>query len=113
MNAMTQAASLAGSNCFEDAASAQMERLVPTSAACTASATGTAGSGPRPPRRAVPPGPAAEFRDDDTGAHIVRMGFLAGHWRLRLGQTGRTGPMLLRKAAPMHDIGKIGIPDAC
>ena len=28
MNAMTQAASLAGSNCFEDAASAQMERLV-------------------------------------------------------------------------------------
>jgi hypothetical protein len=29
------------------------------------------------PRRAAAPGAAAEFRDDDTGVHIVRMGFLA------------------------------------
>lgn len=54
---------------------------------------------------------AAEFRDDDTGVHIVRMGFLAGALATRLGQTDAHAS-LLRQAAPMHDVGKIGICDA-
>lgn len=53
---------------------------------------------------------AAEYRDDDTGLHIVRIGFLAEALALRMGQS-RHYAELLRKAAPMHDIGKIGIPD--
>ncbi|MDE1947225.1 MAG: HD domain-containing protein [Burkholderiales bacterium] len=53
---------------------------------------------------------AAEYRDDDTGAHIVRMGFLAEALALSLGEDAGWAAML-RKAAPMHDIGKIGIPD--
>jgi putative two-component system response regulator len=53
---------------------------------------------------------AAEYRDDDTGAHIVRMGFLAERLALKVGQSAEDAAML-RKAAPMHDVGKIGIPD--
>ncbi|HNW64777.1 MAG TPA: HD domain-containing protein [Piscinibacter sp.] len=53
---------------------------------------------------------AAEFRDDDTGVHIVRMGFLAEALALALGQNAAWSK-LLRMAAPMHDIGKIGVPD--
>jgi putative two-component system response regulator len=53
---------------------------------------------------------AAEFRDDDTGVHIVRMGFLAEALALALGQNAAWAK-LLRMAAPMHDIGKIGVPD--
>ncbi|MFO1326204.1 MAG: HD domain-containing protein [Rubrivivax sp.] len=54
---------------------------------------------------------AAEFRDDDTGAHIVRMGFLAEALALLAGEPPHWAAML-RLAAPMHDVGKIGIPDA-
>ena len=54
---------------------------------------------------------AAEFRDDDTGVHIVRIGYLAGALALRLGWS-EPAASLLRQAAPMHDVGKIGIPDA-
>jgi len=54
---------------------------------------------------------AAEYKDDDTGVHIVRIGFLAEALALRLG-CGRDWSQLLRKAAPMHDVGKIGIPDS-
>jgi putative two-component system response regulator len=53
---------------------------------------------------------AAEYRDDDTGAHIVRMGFLAEQLGLLAGMDAVDAAML-RKAAPMHDVGKIGIPD--
>ncbi|APW37243.1 phosphohydrolase [Rhodoferax koreense] len=53
---------------------------------------------------------AADFRDDDTGVHIVRIGFLAEALALKLGQSLSFARML-RKAAPMHDIGKIGTPD--
>lgn len=53
---------------------------------------------------------AAEYKDDDTGVHIVRIGFLAEALALYLGQSVSYAT-LLRKAAPMHDIGKIGIPD--
>ena len=53
---------------------------------------------------------AAEYRDDDTGQHIVRMGFLAEALALARGEDP-VWALMLRKAAPMHDIGKIGIPD--
>jgi len=53
---------------------------------------------------------AADFKDDDTGVHIVRIGFLSEALALLLGQD-RAWADMLRKAAPMHDIGKIGIPD--
>jgi putative two-component system response regulator len=53
---------------------------------------------------------AAEYRDDDTGAHIVRMGFLAEQLALAAGMP-EDDALMLRKAAPMHDVGKIGIPD--
>ena len=55
-------------------------------------------------------GRAAEFRDDDTGIHITRMSRFAARVALEIGlDTERTE--LLLHAAPMHDIGKIGIPD--
>ncbi len=53
---------------------------------------------------------AAEARDDDTCVHIVRIGFLAEALALLLGCT-QDFARLLRRAAPMHDIGKIGTPD--
>lgn len=54
---------------------------------------------------------AADFRDDDTGVHMVRIGYLAEALALALGQPAAFARML-RRAAPMHDVGKIGIPDA-
>lgn len=54
---------------------------------------------------------AAEYKDDDTGIHIVRIGFLAEALALYLGQD-RAWALMLRKAAPMHDVGKIGTPDS-
>ena len=53
---------------------------------------------------------AAELKDDDTGMHIVRIGFLAEALALKLGQPQAFARML-RRAAPMHDVGKIGTPD--
>ncbi|CAM3787131.1 HD-GYP domain-containing protein [Roseateles saccharophilus] len=53
---------------------------------------------------------AAEMRDDDTGAHIVRLGYLAEALARLMGVAPERAQML-RLAAPMHDIGKIGIPD--
>jgi putative two-component system response regulator len=54
---------------------------------------------------------AAEYKDNDTGVHIVRIGFLAEALALYLGQP-KDFALQLRKAAPMHDVGKIGIPDS-
>lgn len=53
---------------------------------------------------------AADLKDDDTGTHIVRLGYLSEALALLLGQKPKQAEML-RKAAPMHDVGKIGIPD--
>src|SRR4029077_820053 len=54
---------------------------------------------------------AAEFRDDDTGAHILRVGRFA---RIIGEQLGVAVELLdvLEAAAQLHDVGKIGIPDA-
>ena len=54
---------------------------------------------------------AAEFRDPETGAHIQRMAHYSRLIADRLGQTAEEQELILQ-AAPMHDIGKIGIPDA-
>jgi response regulator RpfG family c-di-GMP phosphodiesterase len=53
---------------------------------------------------------AAEYRDPETGAHILRM---AHYSRLIGSQLGLPDSELdlLLEAAPMHDIGKVGIPD--
>lgn len=53
---------------------------------------------------------AAEFRDDDTGQHTQRVGRLAGALAAACGAEPRQVE-LIAKAAPLHDVGKIGIPD--
>jgi len=53
---------------------------------------------------------AAEYRDEGTGAHIQRMSHYAAHLARRIGLNGEMVESILY-AAPMHDIGKIGIPD--
>ncbi len=55
-------------------------------------------------------GKAAEFRDEETGNHILRMSHTAALLARRLGWSGDAVDLILN-AAPMHDIGKIGIPD--
>jgi HD-GYP domain-containing protein (c-di-GMP phosphodiesterase class II) len=54
---------------------------------------------------------AAEFRDDDTGQHTRRVGDLSVTIAARLGLPDAELE-LIRLAAPLHDIGKIAIPDA-
>ncbi len=54
---------------------------------------------------------AAEYRDDDTGIHIVRMGLIAEKLSQLLGEPEEFC-FLMRLAAPMHDVGKIGVPDS-
>lgn len=54
---------------------------------------------------------AAEYRDDDTGFHIYRMSEYAAAIARALGQN-REWTDRLRLASPMHDVGKIGIPDS-
>ena len=53
---------------------------------------------------------AGEFRDDDTGQHTHRVGLVACLMAQRLGLSEFQCDMILR-AAPLHDVGKIGIPD--
>ena len=53
---------------------------------------------------------AAECKDEDTGAHVQRVGHYAAAIARRTGQTAEFVDMLMY-AAPMHDVGKIGIPD--
>ncbi len=55
-------------------------------------------------------GRAAEFKDDITGLHVLRM----SHYARLLGSAAGMGEDeadLLFHAAPMHDVGKIGVPD--
>ncbi len=54
---------------------------------------------------------AAEFRDTETGDHIKRMTEYALTIGREIGLTDKQ-LALLRLGAPMHDIGKVGIPDA-
>jgi putative two-component system response regulator len=54
---------------------------------------------------------AAEYRDDDTGEHTRRVGATAAHIASELGLAGERIE-LIRQAAPLHDIGKLGVSDA-
>jgi len=54
---------------------------------------------------------AGEFRDGETGQHTRRVGELAARLARALGRPDEEVEML-RVTAPLHDIGKIGIPDA-
>lgn len=53
---------------------------------------------------------AAEYRDEETGAHIYRMSHYSRTIALTAGLSTEEADLLLQ-AAPMHDVGKIGIPD--
>ncbi|MEO5368382.1 MAG: HD domain-containing protein [Magnetococcus sp. WYHC-3] len=55
-------------------------------------------------------GRAAEYKDNETGLHVIRM----SHYSRILAQAAGLPPErveLVFQSAPMHDIGKIGIPD--
>jgi putative two-component system response regulator len=56
-------------------------------------------------------GIAAEFRDGDTGNHVIRVGCFSRAIAAALNMHQSFLEMLLM-AAPLHDIGKIGIPDS-
>lgn len=56
-------------------------------------------------------GRAAEYRDNETGLHVVRMSHYSRILALAAG-LGEARAEEIMNAAPMHDIGKIGIPDA-
>jgi PAS domain S-box-containing protein len=54
---------------------------------------------------------AGEYRDDETSQHTERVGVLAAEIGARLGLSEES-VALLREAAPLHDIGKLAIPDS-
>ena len=54
---------------------------------------------------------AAEYRDDETGHHAQRVGHTAALIGRKLGLSDEQ-VVLIRRAAPLHDVGKIGIPDS-
>jgi len=56
-------------------------------------------------------GRAAEFKDNETGNHVLRMSHYARLIALAHG-LGEEAAGIILNTAPMHDIGKIGIPDA-
>ncbi len=56
-------------------------------------------------------GRAAEFKDNETGNHVLRMSHYARLIALAHGLGERASEIIFH-TAPMHDIGKIGIPDA-
>ena len=56
-------------------------------------------------------GKAGEFRDSETGHHVVRVGYFT----MEIAKTLGLGSQFTREiflASPLHDIGKIGIPDS-
>jgi putative two-component system response regulator len=55
-------------------------------------------------------GRASEFRDNETGLHIIRMSHYSYLMARELGVNQSWADLVLN-AAPMHDVGKIGVPD--
>lgn len=55
-------------------------------------------------------GRAAEIKDNETGLHVIRMSHYARLIAEKL-SFGKAWADLIFNAAPLHDIGKIGIPD--
>jgi len=56
-------------------------------------------------------GHAAEYRDEETGNHIIRMSKMCALLAQKAGWSEQQCDLIV-SASPMHDIGKIGIPDA-
>jgi len=54
---------------------------------------------------------ASEERDNETGAHVRRIGLFAAELARLLGWSPEEVDAI-RAAAPMHDLGKVGVPDA-
>lgn len=54
---------------------------------------------------------AAEYKDNETGLHVIRMSHYAQVLAKAVGYSSAAAENLMH-AAPMHDVGKIGIPDA-
>jgi putative two-component system response regulator len=54
---------------------------------------------------------ASEYRDDETGSHVIRVGRYAAVIAKQLGLPSDQVAMI-EQAATLHDVGKIGIPDA-
>ncbi len=54
---------------------------------------------------------AAEYRDDDTGEHTKRVGQMSAQIAQALGLP-EPEVELIRRASPLHDVGKIAIPDS-
>jgi putative two-component system response regulator len=54
---------------------------------------------------------AAEFRDDHTGRHTERVGQMSALIARQIGLPD-SQVSLIRRAAPLHDVGKLGVPDA-
>jgi putative two-component system response regulator len=52
----------------------------------------------------------SEYQDDDTSQHTKRIGALAGMLARSLGQSSEQVE-LFKLAAPLHDIGKVGVPN--
>ena len=55
-------------------------------------------------------GRAAEYRDNETGMHVIRMSRLSARLAKEINLTDEECQLMLQ-ASPMHDVGKIGIPD--
>ena len=55
-------------------------------------------------------GLAAEYKDNETGMHVIRMSHFSRLLGVAAGLSEQAADDLLH-AAPMHDVGKIGIPD--
>lgn len=53
---------------------------------------------------------AAEFRDNDTGKHVIRVGLYSALIARAIG-LGEDYAQRIEQAAKLHDVGKIGIPD--
>ncbi|MCW7481644.1 HD domain-containing phosphohydrolase [Leptospira kanakyensis] len=55
-------------------------------------------------------GMASEYKDNETGMHVIRMSHYSQSLALAYGYSNEAAEEILN-AAPMHDVGKIGIPD--
>lgn len=55
-------------------------------------------------------GMASEYKDNETGMHVIRMSHYSQTLALAFGYSSEQAEEILN-AAPMHDVGKIGIPD--
>ncbi|MBT9511120.1 MAG: HD domain-containing protein [Acidovorax sp.] len=108
---LAQSQSAGGATCFDEAAAEQMLRFIEDFGHVYRERNKALEDITRAHNEVLPQlCMAAEARGDDTSVHIARIGFLAEALALLVGSTPGFAN-LLRRAAPMHDIGKIGTPD--